>query len=172
MRPRRSLLPPLGCLLLALGCFGTNRSSDRAGTVNGKVTLLPESPSVVAGQTIQFSATTPWGNDVIWSVVPASEGSISSTGLFTASATPGTATVFAVWAKDVRYAASTTLTVLAPGLPAVISPNLVQAFGTPQTVPGTTISNAAVGGEAIPAKTAASADQSIQVRHGFEPPVK
>ncbi|GLH74419.1 hypothetical protein GETHLI_29210 [Geothrix limicola] len=171
MQPRRSFLP-LACLLLGLGCFGTNRSSDRAGTANGKLTVLPEAPTVVAGHTLQFSASTPWGNDVIWSVVPASEGSISTTGLFTASGPPGTATVFAVWAKDVRYVASTRVTILAPAPPAVISPHLVQAFGAAQTVPGTAISNAVVGGETVPAKTAASANEAIQVRHGFDPPVK
>ena len=172
MTTRRHSLIPLGLLLLGLGCFGTNHSSDRAGTVNGRMTILPESPSLLPGQTVQFSASTPWGSGAIWSVLPATAGSISTTGLFTASSTPGHATVYAVWTKDVRYTASTGLSVLAPPAPAEISPNLVQSFGAQQTVPGTAIANAVVVGETIPAVAATTSNGVIQVRHGFDPPVK
>jgi hypothetical protein len=171
MTPRHLL--SIGFLLLGLGCFGTNRSGDRAGTVNEKMTILPESPSLVAGQTIQFSASTPWGNEAIWSVMPATAGTISTTGLFTAATTtPTGAMVLAVWAKDVRYAASTHVSILAPPAPAETSPQLVQASGVQQTVPGTAIANAVVVGEATPAITATSANGAVTVRHGFDPPVK
>jgi hypothetical protein len=162
---------PLGLLLLGVGCFGTNHSSDRAGEVNTKMTILPDAPSLLAGQSIQFSASTPWGHEALWSVLPATAGRISATGLFTAT-TPGRATVLAVWAKDVRYTASTAVSVLAPPAPAQSSPNLVQASGTQQTVPGTAIAHAAVVGEAIPATTATTVNGTLQVRHGFDPPLK
>lgn len=172
MMPRRSLLVLLALLLLVLGCFGTNKSSDRAGAVNGNMAILPEAPSLLPGQTVQFSASTPWGNEVTWSVLPASSGTISTTGLFTASASRGAATVFAVWSKDVRYTASTGISVLSPPAPAEASPNLTQASGAQQTVPGTNLANAAVLGEAVPAATALSTNGAIKVRHGFDPPVK
>jgi hypothetical protein len=172
MTTRGHSLVSLGLLLLGLGCFGTNHSSDRAGAVNGRMTILPESPLLLPGQTVQFTASTPWGSGAIWSVLPATAGSISATGLFTASTVPGSAMVYAVWAKDVRYTASTGLIVLAPPAPAEISPNLVQAFGTQQTVPGTAIAHAAVVGEAVSAVMATTSNGAIQVRHGFDPPVK
>jgi len=159
-------------LLLVQGCYSTHNSGDRAGTTNWRMTVLPETPSLVAGQTLQFSASTPWGSEAIWSVLPATAGTISATGRFTASATPGQATIYAVWAKDVRYTASTGLSILAPPPPAVTSPNFVQTFGAQQAVPGTGVSNGAVVGEAVPAMLAATTDGAIKVRHGFVPPVK
>ncbi len=159
-------------LALGMGCGGGHKSGDRAGTVNWTMTIQPSAPFLIAGQTVQFSAQTPWGNEALWSVLPATAGIFTPGGQFTASATPGSATVYAVWAKDVRYTASTGLTILAAPAPAVTSPNLVQAFGAQQTVPGTAITNGAVVGELVPATTAASTNQGIQVRHGFEPPIK
>ncbi|WLT31442.1 Ig-like domain-containing protein [Geothrix sp. PMB-07] len=172
MMLRRFLPLVLVLLPMFLGCFGTNKSSDRAGTVNGNMTILPEAPSLLPGQTVQFSAGTPWGQEVTWSVLPASAGTISTTGLFTASATPGAATVFAVWTKDVRYTASTGVSVLPPPAPAEISPNLTQASGAQQVVTGTDTTNAAVVGETVPSVTAVSVNGAIKVRHGFNPPVK
>lgn len=172
MTTRRLFWVPLGCVLLGLGCYSDHLSSDRAGTVNEKMTILPERPSLLAGKTVQFSASTPWGTEAIWSVVPASAGTISTTGLFTASTTPGSATVFAVWAKDVRYTANTAVLVLGPAAPAESSPNLAQTFGAQQTVAGTAITNAAVVGETVPAITATTANGAVKVRHGFDPPGK
>ena len=133
------------------------------------MSIAPAFPSVIAGHSVQFAASTPWGNEALWSVLPATAGNISASGLYTASATPGTCTVYAVWSQDVRYTASTGVTILPPPPPAHISPNLVQAFGALQSVPGTGISNRPVGGEPIPAKTAAASGQGVQVRHGFHP---
>lgn len=172
--PRRFLL--LASLValslsLSLGCFGTNRSSDRAGAVNGNMAILPEAPSLLPGQTVQFSTGTPWGDEVTWSVLPSSAGTISAKGLFTAASVPGTATVFAVWSKDVRYTASTGVNVLPPPAPAESSPSLAQASGAQQTA-GSDVANAVVVGEPVPAATATSANGAIKVRHGFSPPVQ
>jgi len=103
-------------------------------------------------------------------VVPASAGTITSTGLFTASGTATACTVLAVWSQDVRYAASTTVAILPAPPPAVTSPELVQTFGADQTVPDGSIANAAIVDEPIPAIVSASADGLIQVRHDFLPP--
>jgi hypothetical protein len=157
-------------LALALGCSGGRNTGDRAGTINWTMTILPASPTLYAGQSVQFSASTPWGNETQWSVLPATAGIITASGLFSASTTPGPCTVLAVWSKDVRYTASTSVTVAAAPAAAVISPNLVQAFGAQQTVPGTTLANGAVVGEPVPATTATTTSQAIKVRHGFDTP--
>jgi hypothetical protein len=166
---RRYLLLSSGLVLL-LGCIGGHSSGDRAGTINWTMTLQPSAPSLVAGQSVQFSASTPWGNEAQWSVLPATAGIITSGGLFTAANTPGPCTVYAVWSKDVRYTASTVVTIRPIPAAAVITPSLVQAFGAQQAVTGTSIANGAVVGESIPATTAATADQATKVRHGFDPP--
>ncbi|NTW87154.1 MAG: hypothetical protein HGB30_13440 [Holophagaceae bacterium] len=167
-----SLSRRLACLPFAvlLGCTGGHRSGDRAGTINWTMTLLPATPSLIAGQSVQFSASTPWGNEAQWSVLPATAGLITPGGLFTAANTPGPCTVYAAWSKDVRYIASTTVTIRPIPAAAVISPSLVQAFGAQQAVTGTSIANGAVVGESVPATTATTADQAVKVRHGFDPP--
>ncbi len=159
-------------LTLTLGCSGGHSSGDRAGTINWTMSIQPSGPSLYSGQSMQFSASTPWGNETLWSVLPATAGIITPGGLLTAASTPGPCTVFAVWSKDVRYTASTSVTVLAAPAAAVISPNFVQAFGAQQTVPGTGLANGAVVGEPVPALTATTANQAIKVRHGFDPPAK
>ncbi|HVJ06378.1 MAG TPA: hypothetical protein VM578_11955 [Candidatus Saccharimonadales bacterium] len=58
------------------------------------VSVSPSLASVVAGQSQQFTATGATGA-VTWSVSPAAAGSITSSGLFTAGATAGTATIAA-----------------------------------------------------------------------------
>ncbi len=165
--PRLALLP---LALLLLGCSGGHNSGDRAGTINWTMTLLPATPSLIVGQSVQFSASTPWGNEAQWSVLPATAGLITPGGLFTAANTPGPCTVYAVWSKDVRYTASTVVTIRPLPAAAVISPSLVQAFGAQQAVQGTSIANGAVVGESVPATTATTADQATKVRHGFDPP--
>ena len=98
-----ALLPRLAVLpftLLFLGCTGGHRSGDRAGTINWTMTVLPATPSLIVGQSVQFSASTPWGNEAQWSVLPTTAGLITPGGLFTAANTPGPCTVYAVWSKD------------------------------------------------------------------------
>jgi len=161
-----------GLLLAALACGGGSRSTgDQVATANLVLAITPAVASVAPGQNLQFSANTPWGSGVTWSVQPATGGSINAAGLFTASSTPGQCLVLAMWNNDVRYTASATVTILPPPPAAVISPALVQASGVQQTVPGTGIAHAAVVGESVPATNAVgSVDPSVKVRHGFEPP--
>jgi hypothetical protein len=161
----------LGLLLLSLGCGGDRSTGDRAGTVNWTLAIRPVAPSLATGQSVPFQAPSPWGGVDQWSVVPASAGTITSTGLFTASGAATTCTVFAVWSQDVRYAASTIVTILPAPPPAVSSPEFVQTFGAEQTVPDGSIANAAIVDEPIPAIVSASAGGLIQIRHDFLPPV-
>ena len=170
--PRLLRLAAPALLLATLACGGGSRSTgDQVATANLVLAITPGVASVAPGQTLQFSANTPWGNGVTWSVQPATGGSINSAGLFTASSAQGQCLVLAMWNNDVRYTASATVTVLPPPPVAVITPALVQASGVQQTVPGTGIAHAAVVGESVPATSAVgSVDPSVKVRHGFEPP--
>jgi hypothetical protein len=164
----------LGSLLLGLGCGGDRITGDRVNTVNQALVITPKSPGVVAGQSIQFQSTIPWsGGATLWSVVPTSAGTITASGLFTAatSEVPGQAlTVLAVWSHDVRYTASTDVSVLAPPAPAESSPDYVATNGVQQTVPGSEISNGAMVGEIVPVTVSTSASGLIQNRGDFLPP--
>mgnify|MGYP001225655196 CR=1 FL=1 len=99
-------------LLAPLACGGKSATGDTAGQVNRTFTISPATPSVTAGRTLQFTATPPWDGGVTWSVLPATAGTFSGTGLFTAGATPGAATVVATFTPDARYTASVPLTIL------------------------------------------------------------
>lgn len=172
--PRFPLMPGLlGALLAfaALGCGGGAKSSgDHAGQLNGKFQITPGAATVIAGQTVHFSASGPWGGGATWSVQPAAAGAIDASGAFTAAANLGTCQIVAMWTRDVRYTATATVLIVAPGPPAVINPSLVQASGHSQATGDGAARNALVVGEAVPAQKAASATGSLQVRHGFEPP--
>lgn len=162
-----------GLLLLAvLGCGGLGDKSggDRAGQLNGKFQITPATATVISGQTVHFTASGPWGSGATWAVQPAASGTIDAAGNFTASSTLGNCQIVALWTKDVRYTATAAVSIVAPGPPAVITPNLVQALGRPQVSSNGAIRNNPVMGEAVPAQKAASATGSIEVRHGFEPP--
>lgn len=164
----------LGSLMLfaTLGCGGLGDKSggDRAGQLNGKFQISPATATVISGQTVHFSASGPWGSGATWAVQPAGAGTIDAAGNFTASSTLGTCQIVALWTKDVRYTATAAVSIVAPGPPAVITPNLVQASGRPQASSNGVIRNTPVMGEAVPVQKAASATGSIEVRHGFEPP--
>ena len=169
MKPLRflALLP----LTLLLACGGSSRSGDHVATINWTMTVSPAVGSVAVGQNLQFVASTPWGNQTQWSVMPASAGTISAGGLFTAGTSTGSCTLYAVWTQDVRYTASATITILPAPPSAVTTPNYVQASGGIQVVAGTAVANAPVLGETIPATNATVVgDSSIKVRHGFQPP--
>ena len=158
-------------LVLLVGCGGSSRSGDHVATVNWTMTITPGTGSLAVGQSLQFVASTPWGNQTQWSVMPASAGTITSSGLFTAGATTGTCILYAVWSQDVRYTASANVTILPAPPAAVTTPNFVQASGTTQVVTGTAIGNSPVVGESIPAvNVTVVGDPTIKVRHGFEPP--
>ena len=160
-------------VLLAFGCSGGgNRTTgDHAGQPNGKFTITPPVATVIAGQVQRFTASSPWGNGAIWSVLPATGGSFDANGNFTASATPGQYQIVAMWGSDVRYTATAAVSVVPPPPPAQLNPLLVQAYGALQTSSVGTTRNTPVVGEAVPARPAATSNGGEQVRHGFDPPI-
>ena len=125
-------------LTAAAGC-----KSGTAGRVI-TVQIQPTNVNVVIGATVQFTATvTDTSNqNVTWNVVGGSvNGTISSSGLYTAPATvptPALVTILAVSQKDNTKSASTQVTVTATPLPpsvtVSVTPNApsVPNFGTQQ----------------------------------------
>jgi hypothetical protein len=177
-RPPGAVIRPstllLGCVLVmleSLGCFGGgNRSTgDHAGQLNGQFQITPPTATVITGQTLHFSASSPWGGGATWYVMPASGGTCDASGTFTASSTLGQYQIIALWNDDVRYTATATVWVVAPA--AHLNPNLVQAFGVPQASGNGSTRTTPVVGESVPAQSAAAAGGTTQVRHGFDPPV-
>jgi len=89
-------------VLLCTGCGGGSPSSGPTPTSVTSVTITPPTAQVVSGQTKQFSATVAGSGGVsqavTWSV--AGDGTISSSGLFTAGGVTGTATVMVASVQD------------------------------------------------------------------------
>ena len=169
--PRVLALAALPALVLGLGCGGDHFSGDHAAAANTTVTLSPAIPTVITGQSLQLQLNSPWSTDAFWSVLPASAGTITADGLFTASQTPGSCTILAVWTQDVRYTASVGLTIYLPPVSLVTTPNFVQGPGSQQATPGGAVTNGDIVGENVPATTSTSANGVIQNRAGFTPPI-
>ncbi len=103
------------CVLFALlltGCAAF-QSGDHTDKNNYALKITPATPVVTVGRTIHLTASSPWGGGAHWSVLPASLGAIDQNGNFTASNTPGSGTIIAMWDRDVRYTATATTTVVA-----------------------------------------------------------
>ncbi len=170
MRRSLSLLLPAGLLLVALGCGGgSHATGDQVNTANQVMTLSPATATLAPGQTVQFTAVIPWGGSATWAVLPATGGTFSGNGLFTASVTQGTYRIVAMWNTDVRYTATASATILAPAPAADSTPDIVSASGAQQSGASGQSKNTAVVGEAVPAKRANDASGTLQLRHGFRP---
>jgi len=170
----RSLIQVLALSGVALaGCGGASHrpSGDQAGQINTRLSIRPANPALAQGQTIQFTAVSPWGGGANWSVVPASGGRIGADGQFTAAAVEGTFTIVAMWKNDVRYTATTAVRISA--LPSNTSsadlvPNL---SGTAQANPGKALENSLLAGGATPSFWMEDAHHATQLRPGFDPVV-
>ena len=163
-------LPVGAALLLTLACGGgSHATGDQVNTANQVMTVSPAVASVAPGQSLQFTATIPWGGTATWAVLPATGGSFSGNGLFTASAVQGQYRIVAMWNNDVRYTASATATILPPPPPADSTPEIVSASGAQQSGAGGQSKNSGVVGEAVPAKTATDTSGTLVLRHGFRP---
>lgn len=94
------------CGLLLVACGGDGQKIS--------VTIDPMSATVKAGMTQTFSATVMHTKDtsVTWTVKEAGGGTITSAGVYTAPATPGTYHVMATSVKDTKRSASATVTVI------------------------------------------------------------
>ena len=134
-----------GCILIFVVC-AMSFAGCKSGTA-GKVisvTVSPTGVNVVVGKTVQFTATVSdtTNQAVNWTVVGGSgEGTISSSGLYTAPAsvpTPAQVTVMAISQKDTTKSATATVTVTAtatpPTITVVVSPSApsVASFTTQQ----------------------------------------
>ena len=157
-------------LLLLLGCGGADRiTGDRAATLNQVLTISPAVATVSVGQSLQFTAVIPWGGTATWSVVPATGGTFTPSGLFTAATAPGSYRIVAMWNGDVRYTAMAQATILPPPPPAVSRPDIAAASGSQQGSASGGVQNAAVVGEPVVATRSADANATEQVRHGYNP---
>jgi hypothetical protein len=165
--PGRGLIPA-ALLILGLGCLGGGSSSSSGTFVPPQIS--PANPTVFVDQSLQLQVNSPWTTGIVWSVRPAGAGTITSGGLFTAGPTPGICTVEAVRSGTGRFDVTAQLGIYPAPPPAVSTPNLAQAAGSRQTSAGGGIVNGPVVGELLPASTATSPTQSIQVRDGFTPP--
>jgi hypothetical protein len=162
--PRNALLATL--LLASIAC--SSSSGDRAGAINSKLTISPTTAMVTVGQAIQFTASSPWGSAVDWSVIPAGCGGFAPDGLFTAGSAPGSCTVVARLQSDIRYVASAAVTVV-PALPSDFWVGLVQASGGRSGSADGQLQNFTVVGEPTRALGAADATGALTDRAGFLP---
>ena len=137
------------------------------------LTVEPSPVTVAAGSTTTFSASPspPPGFSVVWSVSPSTAGTITNSGVFTASGTAGTSVVVATWLPLNPLTGKTTtgsasVTVLQPTPP---STDMTQASGVIQ-VSGT-IENAAIAGESLGSVVSTDPSGNSQTRSGFPVPV-
>lgn len=169
-RRRRLGLLALGAHLpIALAACTGSATGGHPGGQNTELKIAPATATVEEGRTAQFTAASPWGGDVLWSVLPTTCGTISSSGLFTPAArTYDTCTVAAVLRANVRYTATASVTVV-PAAPA--SPHghdrVFASGGLGTSVGG--LRNAAVLGEPVAPGGATSASGTVRARHGFMP---
>jgi hypothetical protein len=157
----------LALLALTLACGGSKAVGDKAGAVNSTLQILPAVVELAPGQSLQFSANGNWNGGLTWAVLPTTAGTITSSGVFTASTSQGPVQILAVWNQDARYTATAQATILPPPPPADSTPTLVSANGAKQGSSSGTSQNASVAGESVPAATATDAAGHSQLRHGF-----
>jgi PKD repeat protein len=118
---------------------GAPNSADQFGFLDGgtpptvSVSIQPATKALTAGGTATFSATVfgAANQSVAWSVVQPGGGSITSAGVYTAPATPGTYHVKATAAADASAWAQATVIVSAAG---PVAPTIASFTANPGTV--------------------------------------
>jgi hypothetical protein len=155
-----------------------NGSATENGFPNPKplpvsLTVEPSSVTVAAGTATTFTASPspPQGFSVVWSVSPATAGTITNSGIFTASATAASGMVVASWLPSNPLTGkpttgSASVTVLQPTPP---STDMAQASGVIQT--SGSIENAAIAGERLETVVSTDPSGNTQSRSGFPVPV-
>jgi len=118
----------LSTILLALSIVGCgnayNFTGDHTDKDNYALKIDPAAPVLTVGHTVHLTGASPWGSGAVWSVLPASIGTMdSSNGVFTAASKPGAGTVVAMWKGDVRYTATAAVKVVAAPHADVITVN-------------------------------------------------
>lgn len=164
-------------LIAGLANCGSGSASEN-GFPNPKAlpaTLIvePSTVTVAAGSTTTFSASPspPQGFSVVWSVSPATAGTITNSGIFTAAGTATNCMVVASWLPSNPLTGkpttgSASVTVLQPTPP---SPDLTQASGAIQT--SGQIENAVIAGERIGLVVSTDPSGNTQSTSGFPVPV-
>jgi hypothetical protein len=166
-------------LVVTLGLTGCRGGGfPNPGPVSTSLSVNPSSITVAAGSTTTFTAlytpSAPAGGSLTWSVLPASGGSITSAGVYTASGTGGAYTVVATWtpsssAAGAAISGSATVQILpAPQLGFQLNPNFIQSSGANQA--NGVIQNGAVAGQLVPSVTLADPSGNVQTRTGFTVP--
>ncbi len=97
-------------LLLTTGCGGRKTNGADAGGLNASVKIGPADATVIVGKTCSFIAQGATGGEYSWSVVPASLGTFTADGTFTASSA-GVGIVVATSRRDSRYVGTTRVTI-------------------------------------------------------------
>jgi hypothetical protein len=170
-------------LALPLIILGLAGCGSRGGFPNPStnVSVNPPSIRVAAGSITTFTAvftpSLPEGGSLTWSVNPANGGTITSAGVYTASATAGNCAVVATWTPSssvggTRISGSATVEVLpVPQLGAELNIDLIQASGA--ILVFGTIQNSAIVGQVVPSviSTDPNDNGNVQVRSGFAIPV-
>ncbi len=160
---RRARARRLAPLLLPLALAACQQQA--APPLEGLV-VTPAAVMVVPGQQVQFTLASPAGAEVTWSVQPATEGTITQSGLFTAAARPvevaEMCTVMATLKSDPTKIGLAVVTFQI--LPPV---NMVAASGRRQSADGIEVES--VVQEPVTSVTAISADGTTEVRSGFYP---
>jgi hypothetical protein len=172
----------LVALALTLVVAGLGDCGSGSATENGfpnpkplpvSLTVEPSPVTVAAGSTTTFSASPspPQGFSVVWSVSPATAGTITNSGVFTASATAASGMVVASWLPSnpltgKQTTGSASVTVLQPTPP---STDMTQASGAIQT--SGSIENAAIAGERLGIVVSTDPSGNTQSRSGFPVPV-
>jgi hypothetical protein len=167
----------LAWITLALaGCAGYVSPNPHSVTL----TVNPGSAIVAEGSVTRFTAvytpSQPEGGSLTWAVVPATGGTITSDGVYTASGAPGHYTLVATWtAKDVAkngtFNNSASVEILPlPQSSAVLNPDLVEASSAEQT--GGAVQNGVVIGQPVPFVVSTDPNGNIEVQNGFIPPIE
>jgi hypothetical protein len=144
------------------------------------ISVSPPSAIIAAGSSTTFMAvfvpSLPAGGSLTWAVTGTpSPGTITSTGVYTASATPGDYTVIATWSpakpgQGTVISASAAVEVIPPPQQnALANPTLTQASGAAQLFG--TVQNAGIVGGSIPFAISTDPGGNIRVRSGFTIPV-
>jgi len=116
-------------VLLAAGCGGRKNNGADAGGLNTAITVTPAHALVSVGESRTFAAQGIFDSGYAWSVVPASLGTVTAGGVFTAKA-PGEGVIVATAIKDSRYVGSTPITTVAAPATQVTAPAFASVNAT------------------------------------------
>ncbi len=144
-----------------------------------EISINPSFVVVIADSTTTFTAVLtsglPQSGSLTWSVAPASGGTITSRGVYTASGTAGHYTVVATWtptnggASAISSDLASVEVLRVPQQDSELNSDMVQASGAIQAYG--TIQNAAIVGQPFPSVISMDPNGDVQVRSGFAPPV-